>query len=374
MHSGKQIGKRVRLTEYGETPEEAVEKFMRIEEFAVPGVQDLGPDEILLRVKSATVAWVDMLMTSGQYQHMAALPYTPGMEGSGVVEAVGRNVDAAQCAPGDRVLTDFMQGGPRSLGPYQGSGTFATHIVLPAAAVYRIPGQLDFDQAAFLLSAYETAYHCLITRGQLRAGESVLIHGASGLTGLAAVQVAKLLGATVIATGRSDAKLETVRQHGADHVINVSPDQPGQTVRRFRDEVKALSGGEGVDVVYDGVGGDISLESLRCMAFGGRFLIVGWASTPNVARGKGQRGAPNANQLPTNLIQMKSLAVLGCPAVIAVAKDPSLRPPRLAQVLHWAETGAIKPFVSHAYPLEQYREAMLARWHGAVTGGCVINP
>ncbi len=244
-------------------------------------------------------------------------------------------------------------------------------IVAPAAAIRPIPGELSFDQAAALLGSYETAYHCLITRGQVQSGETVLIHGASGATGLAAVQVAKLLGATVIATGRTDAKLAVVKQCGADHVINTSaPDG----VRRFRDEVKALTGGQGVDVVYDGVGGPISLESLRCVRFGARYLIVGWAATPFVARGKGQRGAPNANVLPTNLIMMKSLDVLGCPTVISTVKDPSSRAPRLAQVLKWAEDGAIAPHVSHTFPLASFKEAMLAKWNGEVIGGCVLHP
>ena len=194
----------------------------------------------------------------------------------------------------------------------------------------------------------------------------MLIHGASGATGLAAVQVAKLLGATVIATGRSPAKLAVVEAQGADHVI----DSKGS----FRDEVKALTGGRGVDVVYDGVGGDISLESLRCVRFGARFLIVGWAATPFVANGKGQRGAPNANQLPTNLIMMKGLDVLGCPTVISTVDDPPIRAPRLAQVLAWAEAGQIRPHVSHVFPLAEFKAAMRAKWNGEVIGGCVLHP
>jgi NADPH2:quinone reductase len=204
------------------------------------------------------------------------------------------------------------------------------------------------------------------------AGETVLIHGASGATGLAAIQVAKLLGATVIATGRSDAKLAVVREHGADHVLNVRDEGGGP--RRFRDEVKALTAGRGVDVVYDAVGGEISLETLRCVRFGARFLIVGWASTPFVARGKGQRGAPNANALPTNLIMMKSLDVLGCPTAISTAYDPSSRPPRLAQVLRWAAEGRIRPHVSHSFPMSEFRTAMRAKWAGEVIGGCVLHP
>ncbi len=126
--------------------------------------------------------------------------------------------------------------------------------------------------------------------------------------------------------------------------------------------------------MYDAVGGETSIESLRCVRFGARFLIVGWASTPFVARGKGQRGAPNANVLPTNLIMMKGLDVLGCPTVISTVQDPSIRPPRLAAVLRWAAEGRVRPHVSHAFPLADFREAMRARWAGEVVGGCVLHP
>lgn len=145
-------------------------------------------------------------------------------------------------------------------------------------------------------------------------------------------------------------------------------------MRAFRDDVKALTDGRGVDVVYDGVGGEISVESLRCVRFGARFLIVGWAATPFVAKGKGGRGAPNANVLPTNLIMMKGLDVLGCPTVISTVNDPSLRAPRLAQILAWAEAGAIVPHVSHVFPLAEFATAMRAKWTGEVIGGCVLHP
>jgi NADPH2:quinone reductase len=271
-----------------------------------------------------------------------------------------------EIAVGDAVIVDGLLAGPRSLGAYQKWGGFASYVVAPVQGVIKIPGALSFDQAAALLGSYETAYHCLVTRGRLRAGETVLIHGASGATGLAAVQVAKLLGATVIATGRLPAKLAVVAAEGADHVLD--------SKSSFRDEVKRLTSGRGVDVVYDAVGGEISLESLRCVRFGARFLVVGWASTPFVARGKGQRGAPNANQLPTNLIMMKSLDVLGCPMAISTANDPSSRAPRLQQVLSWAERGLIRPHVSHVFPLAEFKTAMRAKWNGEVIGGCVLHP
>ena len=127
-------------------------------------------------------------------------------------------------------------------------------------------------------------------------------------------------------------------------------------------------------MVYDGVGGDISLESLRCVNFGARFLIVGWASTPLVAKGRGGRGAPRANMLPTNLIMMKGLKVLGCPMVISSQKDPSIRPPRVAKLLEWANKGLIVPQVSHGFALEDAQAALSARWRGEITGGCAVHP
>jgi NADPH:quinone reductase len=360
-------GRRVVVSELGDDPLSAIDRFASLEPMTAPDPATLAPHDVIVAIKSASVGWVDLLMTSGQYQHLAKPPYTPGLEYAGVVAWVGPDARGA-LAIGDAVLVDPFLAGPRSLGAYQAYGGFASYAVAPAVAVRRLPGALSFDQACNLLGNYETAYHCLITRGRLAAGETVLIHGASGSTGLAAVHVAKLVGATVIATGRSDAKLAIVRAEGADHTINTSD------LAVLRDQVKALTGGRGVDVVYDGVGGDISVESLRCVRFAARYLIVGWAATPFVARGKGQRGAPNANQLPTNLIMMKGLDVLGCPTAISTVNDPSLRPPRLAAIWAWAESGALRPYVSHTFPLDDFKAAMRAKWNGDAIGGCVLHP
>jgi NADPH:quinone reductase-like Zn-dependent oxidoreductase/2',3'-cyclic-nucleotide 2'-phosphodiesterase (5'-nucleotidase family) len=365
-------GRRVVVGSFAETPLEAIAGHMSLEELPAPIPKSLTSRDVIVAIKSASVGWVDLLMTSGQYQHMAKPPYCPGLEYAGVVTWAGGDVRDVNV--GDAVLVDGLLAGPRSLGNYQAYGGFATYGVAPVEAVRRIPGGLSFDQACNLLGNYETAYHCLVTRGKLQAGETVLIHGASGSTGLAAVHVAKLLGATVIATGRSDTKLAVVKAQGADHVVNCKGAEGQAGVRAFRDDVKALTGGLGVDVVYDGVGGDISLESLRCVKFGARFLIVGWAATPFVAKGKGERGAPNANLLPTNLIMMKSLDVLGCPTVLSTVANPASRGPRLAQVWSWAEAGEIRPYVSHVYPLAEFKEAMRAKWNGEVVGGCVLHP
>jgi NADPH:quinone reductase len=362
-------GHRVIVSALGEEPLDAIAHHTSLVEMTMPDPSSLSPRDVIVAIKSASVGWVDLLMTSGQYQHPPQPPYTPGLEYAGIVAWAGAEV--SHVSAGDRVVVDPFIAGPRSHGDYQRYGGFASWGVAPADAVVRIPAALTFDQACNLLGNYETAYHCLVTRGRLAAGETVLIHGASGSTGLAAVHLAKLLGARVIATGRSDAKLAVVKEQGADHVINTRGEDG---VRPFRDDVKALTEGRGVDVVYDGVGGDISVESLRCVRFGARFLIVGWAATPFVARGKGMRGAPNANVLPTNLIMMKGLDVLGCPTVISTVNDPSLRAPRKAQVLAWAESGAIRPHVSHVFPLAEFATAMRAKWSGDVVGGCVLHP
>lgn len=364
-------GQRVVVTELGEDPLEAIEKHTQLVEMAAPDPAQLGPRDVLIAVKSASVGWVDLLMTSGQYQHLAKPPYTPGLESAGLIVHKGPEVPE-RLALGDAVMVDGLLAGPRSLGSYQAYGGFASYVVAPAEAVLKIPAGLGFDQACNLLGSYETAYHALIARGRLRAGETILIHGATGATGLAAVHLAKLVGARVIATGRSDEKLKIVGSQGADHLINVRAEDGG--IRPFREDVKALTGGQGADLVYDGVGGEISLETLRALRFGARFLVVGWAATPFVAEGKGRRGAPNANQLPTNLILMKGLDVLGCPTAIATAKDPSIRPARLAQVLAWAEAGQIKPYVSMVHPLADYQAAMRAKWRGEVIGGSALRP
>ena len=369
-----EAGRRAVFTELGEDPAEALDRFLRIEEQPAPDPAQCKPNEVIVRVESSAVSWIDLVMASGQYQHRCYPPYVPGVEYSGTIAWMGSAIDGNAFSVGDRVLSDFIAAGPRAKTAYQGAGGFAGYAVLPASALCPIPQGLDFDQAANLLASYETAYHCIITRGQVQAGETVLIHGASGASGLAAVQICRMLGARVIATGRSDEKLELVKAHGADHVINTRGNDYPSGLRSFRDEVKALTDGRGVDAVYDAVGGDISLESLRCVAFGARFLIVGWTSTPNVADGKGRRGSPRANQLPTNLIQMKSLTVMGCPAVITVERDPSKREPRKSDILRWAAEGRIKPHVSKVFPMSQAREALRARWEGSTAGGVALHP
>jgi NADPH:quinone reductase len=360
-----ETGRRVVIDAFGETPMDALENHLRFEDQPAPDPARLAADDVVVAVRAAAVGWVDLLMSSGQYQHMASPPYCPGLEYSG--EVLWAGADARQSI-GDRVLADGLLTGPRSLGAHRGWGGFATYAVAPSAALRALPDAWSYDQGACLLGNYETAYHCLIARGKLTAADTVLIHGASGSTGLAAVHLAKIVGATVIATGRTPSKLATVRAQGADHTIDTS-DLGG-----LRDAVKGLTGGKGVDVVYDGVGGPISAASLRCVKFGARYLIVGWAATPFVAKGRGGRGAPNANQLPTNLIMMKGLDVLGCPTAITTHRDPSVRTARLADIDGWIASGQLNPFVEKAYPMDDLHEAMRAKWNSLHVGGCVVHP
>ncbi|MCC6621106.1 MAG: NADPH:quinone oxidoreductase family protein [Deltaproteobacteria bacterium] len=367
-------GHRVVVRALGDDPMHALEHHLALEPMPPPDPTTLGPRDVLVRVAAASINWVDLLMTSGQYQHVPAPPYTPGLEYAGHVLWRGDGVHEPHLAVGAAVMNDGFLTGPRSLGAHQRWGGFATYAVAPAEALRQIPGELSLDEATNLLGNYETAWHCLVARGAVQPGETVLVHGASGATGLAAVHVAKRLGATVIATGRSDDKLAIVAAEGADHVLNVKPLDDTASVRRFRDDVKALTGGRGVDVVYDGVGGDISLESLRCMRFGARFLVVGWAATPFVARGRGERGAPNANQLPTNLIMMKGLTVMGCPTVLSTLADPSIRGPRLAWITAEVAAGRLRPRVAARHPLADFRAAMITKWRGEAVGGVVLHP
>jgi NADPH2:quinone reductase len=364
-------GVRAVVEAFGETPLDAVERQLRLEAQAPPDPAELGASDVIVAVQSAQVGWVDLLMASGQYQHMAAPPYTPGLEYAGEVVWSGPAA-AARWPVGARVIADGLMTGPRSLGPYQRWGGFASYAVAPAAALRSLPDGWSYDQGACLLGSYETAYHCLVARGGVTAGETVLIHGASGATGLAAVHIAKRLGATVIATGRSTEKLLAVRDNGADHVIRTASDADGE-LTPFRAEVKALTGGRGVDVVYDGVGGPISVESLRCVRFGARYLIVGWAATPLVAKGAGGRGAPNANVLPTNLIMMKGLDVLGCPTAISTHLDPSIRAARLAAIDGWISAG-LAPHVGAVYDLADLKRALRDKWKSRFVGGGVVRP
>lgn len=344
------------------SPLAGIDDAVELEPQPRPDPADLAADDVLVEVHAANVGWVDLLMTSGQYQHVPEPPYTPGLEYAGVVVWRGPAVTSVEV--GARVIADGLRTGPRSLGDHRRWGGFARWAVAPADAVLPLPTPLSFDEGACLLGGSETAYHALVHRARVQPGETVLVLGATGSTGLAAVALAKRLGATVIAVGRSVAKLAKVGAYGADHLLQSAGDTP-----RFAAEVKRLTEGRGADVIYDPLGGAASIEALRAAAFGARFVVVGWSSTPQAAR-----GGREANVLPTNLILMKGLDVLGSPAAISVHRDPSVRSERLASILAWANAGELRPHVGATFPLSALPAAMHAKWAGAHVGNIVVHP
>ncbi len=355
-------GSRVVVSEFAENPLEAVEHKMSLVEMPAPDPAQLSSRDVIVAVEAAHVG-VDLLMTSGQYQHVPQPPYTPGLEFAGEIVAAGAAVDPSLL--GTQVLADGLLTGPRSLGQHRQYGGFASYAIAPARAAIPLPEGLSLDEGACLLAGYETAYHALVQRARLQAGEHLLVLGATGSTGLAAVQLGKLLGATVIGVGRTAAKLEVVHAHGADHVLLTGDDVSPP----LRERLKALTGGRGVDVVYDAIGGTLSVEALRGAAFGARFVIVGWSSTPFVGRGE-----RDPNTLPTNLILMKGIDVLGSPAAIAVHRDPALRTERLARILEWAREGRLRPLVSHTFAFADLAEALRAKWESRYPGNIIVHP
>ena len=224
-------------------------------------IEEPKDNEILIKVKAASVNFPDLLMTQGKYQHKPELPFGLGMEGSGIVQSVGSEV--SRIKEGDEVTFGAL-----------GKGAFTEFICVNQNSVEIKPSNLNFEQAAAFQTAYLTAYVSLVRRGELTKGESLLVHGSTGGVGMAAVQLGKYIGAKVIATGTSEEKLKETLNWGADHIVLTHKD--GEV--EFRNEIKELTGGLGADVIFDPVGGDVFDHSIRCINWGGRILIVGFAS------------------------------------------------------------------------------------------------
>lgn len=297
-----------------------------------------GPNEVKVAPRAWGLNFVDVLMVAGGYQLKPELPFVPGLEGAG--EIVETGLDVSTLSPGDRVIFRTRP------------GAFAERVVVPATAAERLPESMDFEQGACFRSAFGTAYHGLVQGGRLMAGEIALIHGATGGMGLAAVQVAKRLGATVIATGGSEAKLEVVKRYGADHVICYG----GGT---FRDEVRGLTGG--VDVVFDPVGGDIFDESMRCLNWGARLVIVGFTG-----------GRPAAAR--TNHVLIKGASVVGIRAGEFGRRNPDIAKKNVETLLEWAEAGDIRSHISHRFPMDKVVDAMEAIRAREVIGRIIMTP
>jgi NADPH:quinone reductase len=275
-----------------------------------------GPGQALIRVAAASVGFQDILLCQGRYQLKLEPPFTPGMNLVGEVVALGEGGTGP--APGTRVVAAVRH------------GAFAEYALAEAAALQPMPAALSLAEAAAYPSAYLTAYVSLARRANLQPGEVVLVHGASGGTGLAALDLAKILGATVIATSASDAKLKVLREYGADHLINVSDG--------FADRVKALTDGRGADVIYDPVGGDVFDESTRCINFDGRVLVIGFTS------------GRFAN-LRTNHALIKGYSVLGVRAGEYGRRFPERGRENRQAIWDLANSGRIRPRVHAALPL-----------------------
>jgi NADPH2:quinone reductase len=299
-----------------------------------------GPGEVLIRVQASAVNFPDLLMTRGEYQHKPPLPFIPGMELCGEIAGLGEGV--GRWALGDTVVGSSRTGG------------FADYAVTPADGLRPKPGRLSLAEAAAYGGAYLTAYVALVRRAQARPGEWVLVHGAAGGVGLAAVDLAKALGCRVIAASASDEKLARI-------VAEYAPDAALNITGGFREQVKALTGGQGADIVYDPVGGDVFDESTRCIAFDGRLLVVGFTSgrIPSV---------------PVNMPLIKGFSVVGVRAGEYGRRFPEKGRENAQAVWTLADEGRIKPRVYAELPLSRWREAFDLLSDRKVIGKAVIRP
>ncbi len=298
-----------------------------------------GEGEVQIRIRACAVNFPDLLMVQGKYQFKPPLPFTPGMEAAGDIVSVGPGVTAF--APGDKVVAGLRTGGMA-----EGANT-------PAASCRAMPEAMSYEEAAGYTTAYLTAYVSLVRRGHLEAGETLLVHGAAGGVGMAAVDLGKQMGATVIATASSQEKLDVLADRGADHVINVEDG--------FKDRVKELTGGRGADVIYDPVGGDVFDESVRCIAWGGRLLVIGFASgrIPDIS---------------VNMPLIKGFSVVGVRAGEYGRRDPEKGAENIAAIDAMAAKGTIRPYVYASFPLDQAAEAMCQLRDRRVIGKVVVTP
>ena len=281
-------------------------------------------NEILLQVHAAGVNFPDTLIIEGKYQFKPPFPFSPGGEAAGVVTAVGENVRHLKI--GDRVMA------------LTGWGSFAEEVKVPSYNVLPIPTAMDFTTAAAFSMTYGTSIHALKQRAQLQPGETLLVLGASGGVGLAAVEIGKAMGARVIAAASSAEKLAVAKAFGADELINYSQDN-------LKDEIKRLTDGNGVDVIYDPVGGDLFDQAIRSIAWNGRLLVVGFASG-------------RIPELPVNLALLKGAAVVGVFWGSFAQRQPQDNAANFQQLFNWFAEGKLKPLVSQTYPLEQTAQAI----------------
>ncbi|GAB3285780.1 NADPH:quinone oxidoreductase family protein [Parahaliea aestuarii] len=284
---------------------------------------EVGKGQVLIDIKAAGLNFPDVLMMQGKYQTQPELPHVTGGECAGVVAAVGEGVTRVK--PGDKVIAMV------------GWGAFAEQIVASESVVFPMPDGLSFEQAAGVGITYFTSYHALVQRANIQPGETLLVLGAAGGVGVTAIELGKLLGAKVIAAASSDEKLELCKKLGADEVINYSEGS-------LKDKLKELTGGKGVDVVYDPVGGDYSEPALRSMAWNGRYLVIGFASGP----------IPTP---PLNLTLLKGCSIVGVFWGRFTMEEPELNLANIQALWKYFAEGKLNPVVTDLFPLEQYEDA-----------------
>ena len=296
-------------------------------------------NEILIDVHAAAVNFPDTLIIEGKYQFKPPFPFSPGGEAAGIVAAVGEKV--SHLKPGDRVMA------------LTGWGSFAEQVAVPTYNVMPIPKGLDFNTAAAFGMTYGTSMHALKQRANLKAGETLLVLGASGGVGLAAVEIGKAMGARVIAAASSPDKLAVAKAAGADALINYSEEN-------LKDRVKELTGGQGADVIYDPVGGDLFDAAIRSIAWNGRLLVVGFASG-------------RIPELPVNLALLKGAAVVGVFWGSFAQRQPQDNLANFQQLFAWFAEGKLKPLVSQTFPLERAADAINALATRQAVGKVVVE-
>lgn len=300
----------------------------------------LGEGEVRIRIRACGVNFADTLMIAGQYQSRPPFPFSPGVEIAGEVIEVGAGV--TQFMLDDRVMgiTDY--------------GGYAEEATIRAALLLPMPPNMDFVTAAAFPIAYGTSHLALDHRAHLKTGKTLLVLGAAGGVGLTAVEIGKLMGATVIAAASTPEKLALTQQYGAEHFINTSSEN-------LRDRIKEITGGKGVDVVYDPVGGDLFDQAVRSLNWEGRLLVIGFASG-------------RIPEVPANLTLVKNISIVGVFWGAYAGRNPKVLTGSLLTLLGWHAEGKLKPHVSATYPLEKAADAMFALINRQSTGKVVITP
>ncbi|MCR9278297.1 MAG: NADPH:quinone oxidoreductase family protein [Pseudomonadaceae bacterium] len=311
------------------------------EDLVVDDVDDLlpGPGQVVIDVHAAALNFPDVLMIQGKYQSQPPFPFSPGGEVSGIVRAVGDGVDNVKI--GDPVFAG------------SGVGGFAEQAVMPAAATSPVPKGMSFAQASGIRTTYGTSYYALKQRAQLKAGETLLVLGAAGGVGIAAVELGKAMGARVIAAASSDEKLAAAKAAGADELINYSDGQ-------IKDKVKALTDGKGADVIYDPVGGELFDQCMRCINWDGRILVIGFA-------------AGDIPKVPINLVLLKSCQIVGVFYGAWVARSPAENASNFAEILAFHADGKINPLVGKTFAFNDYAAALRCLMDRRAIGKVVLE-